>query len=141
MKTFIFAAMLTGLLSLLPHSAHATGALAIGEPQNLADGFASGWSTGQESEDIANAKAYEQCRDKADAPDQIRALCKVVRTFTNQCVAIALDTEPGATGTGYAVAPSRAEAERKALDDCRATAGNRSQHCRVINGGCDGNAR
>ncbi|MBX3518497.1 MAG: DUF4189 domain-containing protein [Xanthobacteraceae bacterium] len=141
MRKIAFAAVLTGLLSLLPLSANATGALAIGEPQNLADGFASGWSTGQANEDIANAKAYEQCRDKADAPDHIRALCKVVRTFNNQCVAIALDTEPGATGTGYAVAPSKAEAERQALDDCRSTAGNRSQYCRIINGGCDGNAR
>lgn len=141
MKLSASALVLTGLLIFVPATANATGALAIGEPKNLADGFASGWSVGQTSEDVANAKAYEQCRDKADAPDQIRALCKVVRTFTNQCVAIALDTEPGATGTGYAVAPSKAEAERKALDDCRATAGNRAQHCRVINGGCDGDAR
>lgn len=141
MRTIALAALLTGLLSLLPLSANATGALAIGEPQNLADGFASGWSIGQENEDVANAKAYEQCRDKADAPDQIRALCKVIRTFTDQCVAIALDTEPGATGTGYAVAPSKAETERRALEDCRATAGNRAQYCRIINGGCDGTAR
>ena len=129
------------MLALFPRAADAFGALAVGEPQNLADGFASGWSTGQNSEENARSRAYEQCRDKADAPESIRALCKVIQTFTNQCVTIALDIEAGATGTGYAVAPSKQEAEDRAMADCRATAGSRAQFCRVINGGCDGNAR
>jgi hypothetical protein len=140
MKNFFAAAGLLVVLTFSP-PVFAAGALVIGEPKDLADGFASGWSVNQSNEDVAQARAFEQCRHKADATEAVRALCKTVRAFANQCVTIALDIEPGATGTGYAIAPTKAEAERTALENCRATAGSRGHACRVINGGCDGTAK
>jgi hypothetical protein len=141
MKRFLPALLLTCIIALSPSTSDAAGALAIGEPKNLADGFASGWSVNQPNDDTAQSRAFDQCRNKADADEPVRALCKVIRIFSNQCVTIALDTQPGATGTGYAVAPTKAEAERIAMADCRKTAGNRGDQCRIINGGCDGKAK
>ena len=114
------------------------GALAVGEPGNVAEqGFAYGaqWNKGSDLE--ASSGALELCRTARIASKEVRALCKVVHRFQNECVAIAL----GHPHAGYAVAPNRRSAETLALTGCTELAGSdRRELCKVIVSECDGSA-
>jgi Domain of unknown function (DUF4189) len=55
------------------------------------------------------------------------ALCSVVATFQNQCVAVAIDPQVGTPGFGWAVADTEEAAGDEALSNCRQTAVDRRQ--------------
>ena len=131
-----------GLLAALawPQTGVAEGALAIGLPGDVAnEGVAIGWVINSDSEGTAHERALRGCLDFKDAPADTRALCRVIKTFRGECVAIALDPESGTPGVGWAIAISMQAAETNALGACAATAGAaRQQFCRITVLRCDG---
>jgi Domain of unknown function (DUF4189) len=131
-----------GLLAALawPRTGAAEGALAIGLPRDVAnEGIAIGWVINSDSPDTAHERALRRCLDFKEAPATTRALCKVIKTFRGECVAIALDREEGTPGVGWAIAVSEQDARADALAACASTAGDeRRQHCKVTVLRCDG---
>jgi hypothetical protein len=131
-----------GLLAVVawPRAGAAEGALAIGLPKDVAkEGIAIGWVVNSDSADTAYERALRGCLDFHDAPATTRVLCKVIKTFRSECVAIALDPEAGTPGVGWSVAVSEHAARTDALAACASTAGaERQQHCRVTVLRCDG---
>lgn len=119
------------------------GAIAIAEPADVAkDGYSSGISYNFRTQAEAEDRAQVECSNTQDAPPETRKLCKVVRTFENQCVAVALDPKAGTPGAGWAIADTLALARRDALQRCDDTAGtDRRGECRVTAEGCDGRAK
>lgn len=143
-----FSARRLGCLVLIaalaaPAPALSEGAIAVGMPADVGkEGVAFGWVINSRSRQDAERESLKQCHDFQDAPKSTRALCTVMRTFKNECFAIALDPEPGTPGVGWAVLPSKAAADSKAMADCRATAGrSRESFCKVTSSRCDGTAR
>lgn len=131
------------LAHLAPAPVKAEGAIAVGMPADVSkDGVAFGWVVNSRSRQDAERTALKQCHDFRDAPESTRALCAVMRTFKNECFAIALDPEPGTPGVGWAILPTKQAADSKAMADCRATAGtSRESFCKVTSARCDGTAR
>ncbi len=119
----------------------AYGALAIGEPDDVAkDGLAMGWSADIATEEAASAEALNWCKAGGEPKPKAEtgALCKVVLTFTYQCVGIALDQTPHTPGRGWALAATKEEAAAAALDACKATAGaGREGFCEITINDCD----
>jgi Caspase domain/Domain of unknown function (DUF4189) len=117
-----------------------TGALAIALPADVANsGFSYGatynYSTGAQ----ARAKALEFCRNQSKS---LAYLCTIVRTFSGECVAIALDPQDGTPGVGWAFAKDPQTAERQALAKCESTAGSgRRDACKVDKTYCDTGGR
>ena len=125
----------------LTTSAFAFGALAVGEPADVAkDGLAMGWSADLGSQDAASAEALDWCHKINDPPvsEETRALCKVVLTFTHQCFAVAFDKKPKTPGRGWAIAATKEEAAAAALEKCKSTAGaGREGFCEIALNDCD----
>ena len=123
--------------------ARAEGAVAAGMPADVAaQGVAFGWVVGYKTRQEAEREALKQCHDFKEAPESTRALCAVMRTFTNECLSIALDPEAGTPGVGWAILPTSQAANSKAMADCRATAGrDREKFCKVTSSRCDGTAK
>ena len=137
------AVLLAALLALASHSASAEGAIAVAEPKDVAaDGYSSGFSYNYNSRAEADERALSECRDSPDASPATKKLCKVVRNFRNQCVAVALDPQSGTPGAGWAVGDTLEVARRDALRACEDTAGrDRQGKCEVTVDGCDGSAK
>lgn len=137
----VAAVLLAGLAFASP--AHAAGALAVGEPTDIAeDGYAVGIAYSFKTQAEAEERAVRECQSVEEAPLATRKLCKVVRTFENQCGAAAIDPKNGTPGAGWAVAETLAIAKRDALQRCEDTAGrDRKGECRISLEGCDGKAK
>lgn len=143
-RAVLAVAVVAGLAMLHPYPAAAEGALAVGLPKDVAkDGFAYAYSTGKSDSQVARKEALDTCRKPADnKSSQARALCKVVGTFTNQCVAVAIDPATGTPGVGWAIAGDLASAQAGAIAQCKATAGaSRQDFCKMDNSRCDGTAK
>jgi Domain of unknown function (DUF4189) len=125
------------VLALGLRSAGAAGALAVGHTGDLAkDGYSLGIAVDMDSEDEARKEALAWCRKNGSARTQ--PLCKVLETFRNQCAAEVLDAKAGMPGTGWAIGPDKAIAERRAMDMCLATAGKtRQEFCKIGTLLCD----
>ncbi len=121
----------------------AQGAVAIGKPADVArDGIAAGLVVNADTEEAARAGALEQCTTFPDAKVETRALCKIVQTFRDACVAVSIDPEAGTDGFGYSVSPNRQTAESEALAACKASAGpERAGFCVIGAVECDGDAQ
>jgi hypothetical protein len=127
-----------------PHRAAADGALAVGVPKDVAkQGFAYAYSTDKADSDAARAEALETCRKPGDnKSEQARGLCSVVGTFTNQCVAVAMDPANGTPGVGWAIASSLKAAETGAITQCQAMAGAEGRgYCKVDHSRCESSAK
>lgn len=124
-------------------AARAEGAIAIGILDNDATkGYAAGWSSNRPTAADAEQLALENCRKQPNAPENVRATCRVVRNFVNQCVIVALDPKNGTPGAGWAVAETSELAIRDARRECDRTAGSdRQGQCTLTDGVCDGTAR
>jgi hypothetical protein len=133
-------AVFCAALIALPISANAEGALAVGNPPDVShQGFAYGIAVGSPDEKAASSKALDACHTTTEAPLSARNLCALVSTFDHKCASIAMDPAAGTPGVGWAIAPTQAEADRQALDNCRVTAGeDRKKACKVVDGHCDG---
>lgn len=135
-----FAAGLFVLTALWADVACADGAIAIGLPSNIAkQGVAVGTSWNYDDADGAHARALKECLGFMDAPPDTRKLCEVVKTFTHECIAVAIDPKAGTPGFGWAVAPVESGAEKAAMKNCKDTAGrDRQKYCVVTVKHCDG---
>lgn len=136
-----------GLLAvvLLPGLALAEGALAIALPADVAkQGFSYGYGTKHATTDEAQSYALRNCQSTRDATkdSKLRSMCKVIATFHEQCVAVAMDPANGTPGVGWAIAADLRSAESQALAKCEATAGpGRRAACKVDHSACDGSAQ
>jgi hypothetical protein len=101
----------------------ASGALAI----DANDGARHGAAFDQATVEAARARALAECGEG----------CTVVVAFRRFCAAYAADRTPGSRAWGRSGAPTQAEAERKALDNCRLYDGNA---CQVRLSACDSDA-
>lgn len=130
------AALLMSLIVLAaasPSVARAHGALAIGIPESVQrNGFAIGFAWDKATIDIARVDALRACLELQTVPPQARGLCRIVATFSRQCVSIAND--PGGAGWGWAVEATRAAAQAKALGSCVSTV---RKSCSIAATQCD----
>lgn len=119
----------------------AEGAIAVALPKNVAkDGFAYGTGYKFATTQEAQATALDRCRQTKS--EMRRKLCKVVNTFNDQCIAVAMDPTDGTPGVGWAIEADLKSAERVALEKCERTAGPvRRAACKVHSSGCDGAAK
>jgi hypothetical protein len=131
-------ALAAALVTLSCAGASAEGALAVGQPGNVAkNGVAIGVSVGFPTASAAGQDALVQCKS-SEVKSSTRQLCRVVRTFKHQCVAIAMDPAPGTPGFGWGMAASRWEARSTSLAACSRTAGaSRQGACKVVGTDCD----
>ena len=141
MKKFAFVLYVALIAAVSGAPAFATGAIAIGAKSNLgAHGVSVGMSGDFGSRSAAKNDALQQCK-AGQVSASIRALCKVVGTYSNQCSAVAMDAKAGAPGLGWGVAETSRAASRVAMQRCKATAAGRGWACKVATTSCDGNAR
>jgi hypothetical protein len=120
--------------------AWADAALAVGRPADVArQGLAVGWAVDYPSREAAEKEAVARCRAFADAPQATRDLCRVVETFSETCLAVALDPDRGTAGVGWGVHKSRDWAEDMAMEGCaEASEPKRRTACGVAVIRCDG---
>jgi hypothetical protein len=110
-------ALCVGVAAMSSSPANAYGALAIGIPESVArDGFSIGFAWDKAGPDSARVDALRACLDLRTVPLEARGFCRVVTTFTRQCMSIAHD--PGGVGWGWAVQSDTAAAQAEALRSC-----------------------
>ena len=127
-----FVALLLIMIA-VPSLSRAHGALAIGIPDNIPlFGFSIGFAWDKPNVDVARVDALRACLDLQTAQPQARGLCRVVATFTRQCLSIAND--PGGAGWGWGVDSSGAVAQTKALASCVSTV---RKSCSIAATQCD----
>ena len=123
----------------------AAGAVALGQPSDIAkDGVAIYTFVGASSAELAKKNAMAGCKALERSSSTSRALCKIVATFENQCVAESIDPESGTPGFGWAMARNSKLAKEQALSNCRETAGPTRQNACIVEARelwCDGPAR
>src|SRR6185369_7181593 len=84
----------------------------------------------------AQAAALDTCRRMSNTKRTV-AGCRIVGLFTDQCFAIALVPQAGATTLAWAIDADRQAAQRKALTGCAGAAGNAADQCKVVQARCD----
>lgn len=121
------------------HGAIASGAIAIGEPPDVAkDGLAVGIVVNMASEAKAAETALTNCRSFKEVSQSTRDLCKVVKTFTGECVATAYDPKPSTPGWGWSTGFTKFVAADVAMANCRLSAGaDRARYCAAATTMCD----
>jgi hypothetical protein len=120
--------------------ARADAALAVSQVGDVArQGVAIGWAVDYASRQAAEKEALARCRAFPDAPQATREACRVVETFSDRCLAVALDPAAGTAGAGWGVHKNRDWAEDEALERCaEASTPKRRESCRVALVRCDG---
>lgn len=119
------------------HGAAAEGAIALGATGNITkDGYAIGININSATPSEAREGALKYC--KTHGSDRARAKCEIFANFRDACAAEAEDPEPGTPGAGWAIGPDKAAAEKMAMMNCLATAGDRGSFCKVVTSICDG---
>jgi Domain of unknown function (DUF4189) len=117
----------------------ADGAVAVGSTGDVVkDGIAFGMAVNEPTKEAAAEVAVSRCQTfEARA---VAERCKVVATFTGECVAVAYDPKSGTPGAGWGVGPNQFLANQRAVAMCEETAGSaRKGYCHQVKiGGCDG---
>jgi len=133
------ALVLAGVLLQGASLARGDAALAVGQPADVGkQGLAIGWALNYASKEAAQAEALKRCRAFRDAPQPTRDLCRIVESFREMCVAVAIDPDYGTTGIGWGVNKNQEWAEDAAMDKCMETsAQKRRDFCRVTLTRCD----
>jgi hypothetical protein len=133
--------------------AHSEGAIAEGiAPGGVAKGYGISVRVNHPDTAAARADALAGCKKGPertvsgarpnDGQARARARCEIVSTFSNKCVALALDPKDGTPGAGWAVGDTQQKADEEALARCRTTAGtDRRDFCKVTSRFCDGSAK
>jgi hypothetical protein len=143
-RIILAAVTLAAILAQVVHCA-AAGAVAVGLPSDVAKfGVSMGYNT--KFKTMAEAKAGALAHCKGTGSNESKALCKIVATFRNRCVAEAIDPKAGTPGFGRAIADTAQEAQNQAMANCRKTAGpSRQDACQVnlqdATVRCDGSAK
>jgi hypothetical protein len=110
----------------------------LGIPADVAKGgVAFGVSWEEPTAAAAGQQALSACHEAEGVPASTTSLCRVVHTFQGQCVAVAIDPEPGTTGFGWGKGYTSTQARYEAIESCKTTAGDRAQACTVIDTTCD----
>jgi hypothetical protein len=138
----IFAAVALTAVLIRTDPSMAAGAVAVGQPSDIAkQGVSYRETTNYKTMDQAKAAALTGC--KSNGSDQSKALCQVVATFSNQCVAEAYDPQTGTPGFGWAIGDTTRAAADQAMANCRSTAGpSRQTACQIADKVlCDGKAK
>ena len=145
------ASFLLVAISLQTTPAVAASAVAVGvAPGGPRIGYAIGFGINAADTEKAKAQAVDGCHGSTvtsgaavnNNMQTARNNCKVVGTFSNQCIASAIDPKDGTPGVGWAVADTQQEADEQALVKCRKTAGSsRAKFCEVQDRHCDGSAK
>lgn len=137
------AALLLGAALVPSHGVRADGAMAVGSTGDISkDGLAIGRSRNDPTQEAAERKALQACRDFKDAPQRTRDRCRIIANYKNECAASALDPKAGTPGWGYAIARDSDTAGERAMGACKATAGEgREKFCRLDEMVCDGSAK
>jgi len=137
-KSGCFSALLATAVLLAGSPARAEGALAVGSTSDvIKDGIAVGTSVNYDTADEALEAALKRCRDYKPAP-KAAALCQSVGTFKGECYAVSFDPKDATPGAGWAIAPTKALAEERALANCKITAGDdRRAFCKIVESKCD----
>ena len=131
------AACCAFFIAVWPQGAAAEGAMALGVTGNITkDGYAIGININSSSEAEARDAALKYC--KSHGSDVARAKCEIFATFRDQCAAEAEDPQAGTPGAGWAIAADKSVAEKMAMMNCLATAGDRGSFCKVVTSVCDG---
>lgn len=132
-------AMTGAAVAAWPAAALADGALAIGQPADVANrGFAFGIVSNASTTSQASDQALDRCRTAKGASADARNVCQVVKTLRQQCAAVAMDPQKGTPGVGWAVALDKKAAESQALAQCYDTAGTgRRSFCVISASQCD----
>jgi hypothetical protein len=119
----------------------AAGAIAVGQPADVAKrGVSMGFSTNRDTIDEAKARSMILCKNSGTLMSSI--LCRVVATFENKCVAVAIDPQVQTSGFGWAVADAEQTSKNNALSNCQATAGpTRRNACKITDSFCDQSAK
>ncbi|MCW5679712.1 MAG: DUF4189 domain-containing protein [Xanthobacteraceae bacterium] len=143
MKRALFAALVLSVSAFASAPAMAEGAIAVGIlDNNAARGYSAGWAVNQPNAEAARNLALQRCREEQNAPANVKAQCRIVSTFRNECVSVALDPKDGTPGAGWAVEPSRQSSDRAAASACERVAGrDRQGQCTLVRGACDGDAK
>jgi hypothetical protein len=136
--------IILALCSLLPGSAFADGAFAVGMVGNdLRRGLAFGSVINKPSQQEARDGAVADCRTYSNAPEAV-AQCKIVTSFKNECLSVALDPKPGPRGFGWGTGPTLAAAQERAIAQCKTDAEpGRREFCALVKTYqfCDGTAQ
>jgi hypothetical protein len=129
--------------ALLTDPSNSAGAIAVGiAPDGAQHGFSYGLTSNQSSEADAQAAAINGCRMSKESNEKARSRCTLVRTYTDQCGAIAMDPKDGTPGVGWNIAATATAANQQAVANCEATAGpSRAGACKVSATRCDGTAK
>jgi len=115
----------------------ADGVLAIGVTSPITQGGVSyGFVRNFSPRAAAQSAALDTCRRLANVREAAEN-CRVVGLFTDQCFAIAFAPQ-AAAGLSWAIDTDKREAERRAMNDCAAAAGDHRDQCRVVQSRCDG---
>jgi hypothetical protein len=138
-RYLVGAAALAAAALACESGALAEGAFALGSSGDIAkDGVSYGYSTNHVTASDAVENALRECRGGKNAP-KMAEICRIITTFKNECIAIAWDPKPGTPGMGIAFAPDKSNAETRALELCKMTAGtDRRTACVVDKSRCDG---
>ena len=89
----------------------------------------------------ADAEAMRQCEAAENAlPAADRATCLVINAYDDMCMALARDTGAGGTAWGWGTNFYQADADTRALQECRNSAGARGDQCTITMRHCDGSA-
>lgn len=133
------AALVGAAVAAWPAAALADGALAIGQPADVANhGFSFGIVSNVPNANQASDQALDLCRTAKTAQPDARKACQVVKTLRQQCAAVAMDPQKGTPGVGWAVANDKKAAESQALAQCYDTAGaSRHSFCVISVSQCD----
>jgi len=129
------------------HSSLADGAIAVGMPvaNDPSRGFRHAQEVDQPDADTAASKAMSNCQ--AARNPKTGAACRLIGTFHNQCVAVAVNGD-GANAylpviaAGWAIAPDTEAAISGALARCETMRKGRRQPCQIEGKVlCDGSAK
>src|SRR3981081_786875 len=127
--TILAGAILLAAVHGMTSVARAEGALAVGASGNFAkDGFAVGGAIDKATKQDAIDQALAT-RPKYEGDPNMAGMCRIVATFRRECFAINFDPKPGTPGVGWAIGPTKAVAEERALAARHATAGAARRTC------------
>jgi hypothetical protein len=98
-----------------------------------------GYAVNYPDEEKARAKALGTCTGYDKAAQEAKEKCEVVKVFVDECLAVAMDPEPGTSGFGWAVRTSLEAAKGEAMAKCTETATRtRERKCEIVARSCDG---
>ncbi len=138
MKKMALALGVLSIVGLLGRGAHAApknkdwGAIAFSSPKAIYYG----WAVNYDSKADAEKAAVKKCNEKEEKFTKGKQTCKIHEWFHGECGALAI--HPDAKGNidkfGWAQAPSKDDAEKAALGECRKAGGT---SCRIEVGACN----